>query len=253
MDVTVLGSGTAEPHATRGSPGFLLRHHGQAWLVDGGSGTLQRCMAAGVRPRHLAGGLYTHHHPDHCTDLVPLVFSMRLGPVPRQQDYPIWAGLGFAVLLEGLEAAWGRWLRPGDGRLVLTELPLDRAAQANVGPLLLRTLPADHGAGALHLRLEAEGVSVVFSGDTGPHSELATLASGADLLICECGGSDDQPLAGHLCPTDIARLVDHARPAQVWLTHLYPQVDSQRALATVAEAGVPTRLARDGDRWLRPG
>jgi ribonuclease BN (tRNA processing enzyme) len=89
----------------------------------------------------------------------------------------------------------------------------------------------------------------VFSGDTGPSRELETLTQGADLLICECAGSDEEPVPGHLFPRAVADLVRSARPAEVWLTHMYPQVDPTTATATVAATGVPTRHAADLDVW----
>ena len=59
MRFTVLGSGTAVPDPDRGPAGFLVEVDGLAWLVDGGSGTLQRCARAGVDPRKLSGGVYS--------------------------------------------------------------------------------------------------------------------------------------------------------------------------------------------------
>ena len=110
-------------------------------------------------------------------------------------------------------------------------------------------MAANHGAGALHLRFEADGHSVVFSGDTGPSEHLVDLARGADLLVCECAGSDEQVVPGHLWPSEVARIVHEAAPKEVWLTHLYPHVDPTVAVEVVAATGVPTRHAADGDQW----
>jgi ribonuclease BN (tRNA processing enzyme) len=90
---------------------------------------------------------------------------------------------------------------------------------------------------------------VVFSGDTGPSEALASLAAGADLLVCECASSREAPVPGHLTPEDVAAVADAARPSEVWLTHLYPGVDPAAALRTVAGAGVPVRRACDLDRF----
>lgn len=248
MRFTVLGSGTSVPDPDRGPAGFLVECGGRAWLVDGGSGTLQRCARAGVDPRTLAGGVYSHRHPDHCADLVPLLFSMRVGPPPRPDPYPIWAGEGFAEYLRGLLTAHGKWIEPAGGTPV-TELPLDRETSTDLGGVRLRTAPANHSGGALHLRFEADGRSVVFSGDTGPSDALGALADGCDLLVCECAGSDEERIEGHLWPAAIAELVDSARPGQVWLTHFYPHVDAEHAVRLVARTGVPTRRAQDGDRF----
>jgi ribonuclease BN (tRNA processing enzyme) len=246
---TVLGSGTSVPDADRGPAGFLLQVGGRAWWIDGGSGTLQRTVRAGVDPRTLDGGFYSHHHPDHCADLVPLLFAMRVGPPPRARDYPIWAGAGFGAYLAGLQAVHGKWIRPGAGQVVLTELPLDRESEVDLGDLRVRCAPAAHSAGALHLRFEADGRSVVFSGDTGPSAALVALAAGADLLVCECAGSDEDPVPEHLTPTAVREIAARARPRELWLTHFYPQVDAALALATVRGAGVPVRRAEDLD-WF---
>lgn len=246
----MLGSGTTVPDPARGPAGFLVRRADAAWLVDGGSGTLQRCAAAGVDPRALTGGVFSHHHPDHCGDLAPLLFAMRVGPPPRAVDYPIVAGVGFAAFFARLAAAYGKWIVPGSGQVRIDELTLDGPdARTLDGGVALLSRPADHPASAVHLRFEADGRAVVFSGDTGPNGDLARLADRADLLVCECAAADGHPVRGHLAPSDVAAIVDQARPAEVWLTHLYPDVDPAEAIARVARTGVPVRRAEDQDRW----
>jgi len=250
MRFVALGTGTSVPDPARGPAGFLVSARGHHVLVDGGSGTLQRCARAGVDPRSLSAGVYSHHHPDHCGDLVPLLFAMRVGPPPRRGDYPIFAGHGFAAFFDGLRGVYGKWIEPGRGKVVLHELPLDRPASVELpGAVQLTTRPAHHSAGALHLSFEADGRRVVFSGDTGPSEALVELASGCDLLVCECAGSDDEPVPGHLWPAEVARVVREAQPGLVWLTHLYPHVDPDEAVATVAAEGRPVRHAHDGDAW----
>lgn len=248
MRFTVLGSGTTVPDPERGPAGFLVRAGGGAWLVDGGSGTLQRCARAGVDPRRLDGGVYSHRHPDHCGDLVSLLFSMHAPPT-RTTDYPIWAGEGFAAMLDGLRAIYGHWLALDGAVVRVNELSIEHPTRSELGPVALLTRPARHSGGALHLRFEGDGRAVVFSGDTAASRALVELARDADLLVCECGGSDEQPIRGHLRPTEIAALVDEARPREVWLTHLYPHVDAALAVATVARTGVRVRRADDLDTW----
>jgi ribonuclease BN (tRNA processing enzyme) len=248
LTFTVLGSGTSVPDPERGPAGFLVQLGERRWLVDGGSGTSQRCARAGVDPRTVDGVVYSHHHPDHCGDLVPLLFSMRVGPPPRERDVELIAGRGFGAFFEKVRSAFGKWIEPA-GRVVVTELAVDGPAEHDLGGILLRTRPAAHAAAALHLRFEAGGRSVVFSGDTGPSEQLVELSAGADLLVCECAGSDADPVPGHVWPSWIADLARRARPREIWLTHLYPHVDPGLALRTVAASGVPVRRASDLDRW----
>ncbi|MCB9694996.1 MAG: ribonuclease Z [Alphaproteobacteria bacterium] len=243
---TVLGSGTSIPSATRGPAGFLVQADGSAWLVDGGSGTSTRCMQAGVDPQSLAGGVYSHWHPDHMADLVPLLFSFRVRD--RREPWPIWAADGFQDVLAGLQGVFGKWIAPPGG--VRHEvLSLERPSVRSLGAIVLRTAPANHSAGALHLRFEHPSGAVVFSGDTGPSEALVELARGADLLVCECAGSDLERVPGHLWPAAVLDIVERARPGRVWLTHLYPHVDPEEAVATVSHAGVPTVHAEDLMTW----
>jgi ribonuclease BN (tRNA processing enzyme) len=240
------------PDVDRGPAGFLVQVGGRSWLVDGGTGTLQRCRRAGVDPLLLDGGFYSHHHVDHCADLVPLLFGMKVAAympddVPqRARPYPIVAGQGFRAYFDKLKVVHGSWMEPPSG-VEVHELPLDGEGVWTDGELTLRTRPANHEAAALHLRFDARGRSVVFSGDTGPSDALVELARGVDLLVCECASSDDAPVGRHLGPSQVREIVAAARPREVWLTHLYPGVDPELALATVEKAGVPVRRARDLD------
>ncbi len=248
MRFTVLGSGTTLPDADRGPAGFLVQAEGRSILVDGGSGTLQRLKRAGVDARELDGGVYSHRHVDHTGDLVPLLFTLKVGiDRPRTRDYPIWGGQGFQGFLSALLGVYGQWIQGTAWSTVVTELPLDGPGEALLpGGVLLRTLPANHAAGALHLRFEHDGRSVTFSGDTGASPALAELAEATDLLVCECAYDGPEDYDGHLYAELIRDMVAQARPAQVWLTHMYPQVDPERALRVVREAGAPVIRARDG-------
>lgn len=247
MRFTVLGSGTALPDPERGPAGFLLQHGGAALLIDGGTGTLRQLARAGIDARDLDGGVYSHRHVDHCGDFVPLLFALRVGgDRPRIRDYPVWAGQGFQDFHAGLEGVYGRWIRSETWAVAITELPLDGPGTAALpGGITLDTLPANHSAGALHLRFSADGASVVFSGDTGPSANLARLAAGADLLVCECAVDGPDPRQAHLHAEAVADIVAAARPARVALTHFYPGTDAERAVAVVNAAGAPTERARD--------
>lgn len=244
LEVVALGTGTALPDRRRGPTGIALRAGDATLWIDGGSGTLQRSARAGIDPLRLTGGVYTHRHADHTGDLVPLRFAHRVGG--RTTPYPILAGEGFQVFLDHLAAIYGAWLRED---ATVDELPLTGPATRHLGPFTVRTAPARHDAGALHVRIEVGGRAVVFSGDTGPSDALVDLARDADLLICECAARAPKPDRGHLTPDDLATLVLAARPRATWVTHLYPGVVLAPTLRRLRRAGVDVRRARDGQRW----
>lgn len=249
MKLTVLGSGTYLPDPARGAPGFLLQHEHTRVLVDSGSGTLQRLGRARIDPVSLDAIVYTHRHVDHCADLAAILFHIVHQPSPaRLRDLPIYAGQGFAAFVETLQAAFEGALEPDHFDLRVHELPLDAPGHIDLpGGLVLDTQPAVHSAGALHLRFTSPaGVTVAFSGDTGPSEALETLAAGTDLFVCECALPPHDRFPGHLSARDVASLVAAARPRRVVLTHLYPRHDPGADLDTVAATGVPAVLAEDG-------
>ena len=249
MKFVLLGTGTLVPDEDRGPAGFLVERGDTRLLVDGGSGTIGRLKRYGVDCRDLDGGVYSHRHLDHCGDLAPLLFALRVGvDRPRSRDYPIWAGEGFQAFLDGLRGVYGSWLHSEAFGVPIAELPLDRPGHAELpGGIRLDTLPARHSAGALHLRFTSpDGGTVVFSGDTGPNENLARLAEGVDLLVTECAVPGRDPWDSHLCPDDVAAAIAAARPRRVILTHFYPGLDPEDAMRRVRAAGVPTERGVDG-------
>jgi len=217
--------------------------------VDGGSGTVQRCAQSGVDILELQGGFYSHLHPDHCADLISLCFAMRVNRPRRRMDYRVWGPQGTQSHVDKLTSVWGHHMKPGAGKLLVHEACETEATRFQHLDLTIDARPANHTPGALHLSFAVGQHRVVYSGDTGPSQHLVELAEASDLLVCECAGSDDKPIPGHMTPSDVAELVDAARPKQVWLTHLYPQVDPMVALARVQRTGIQVRHAKDGDVW----
>jgi len=248
----ILGSGTLIPSPERGPAGFLLTSGRSRLLIDGGSGTIAKLSQAGVDARYLDGILYSHRHIDHCGDLVPILFAMSI-PIDqfRDRDLPIWAGKGFAAFLVGLQSFWDDWITPKHFAIGVHEMPLDKPGLADLpGDLHLDTLPAIHEDGAIHMAFTGPGgVRIVYSGDTGVSEGLVSLADHADLLICECGAREGSTYPNHLTPSDVAALVDAARPDKVVLTHLYPSTDVLQAREIVARTGVETFLGVDGQEY----
>lgn len=248
MRFVLLGTGTTLPDPERGPAGFLVEEGAARILVDGGSGTIQRLARHGVDARDLDGGVYTHRHLDHCADLAPLLFTLRVGiDKPRTRDYPIWAGEGFADYLAALRALYPTWLESERFAAPVTELPLDAPGHAQLpGGVRLDTRPAKHGLGALHLSFTApDGWRVVFSGDTGWSDALVELSRGADVLVCECAANLPSE-HDHLNADEVAAVCAAARPHRVVLTHFYPGVDPAAAQGRVRSTGVPVERGFDG-------
>ena len=77
MTTTVVLTGTGMPHAQpgRAGPGVMVRHGELVLQFDAGRATVLRLVEAGVRPGDVDAVFITHHHSDHLTGLVDLVFT----------------------------------------------------------------------------------------------------------------------------------------------------------------------------------
>ncbi|MBI4616337.1 MAG: MBL fold metallo-hydrolase [Planctomycetes bacterium] len=245
MRAVVLGSGTGIPTARRGPAGFLMMDGPRTILVDSGSGTLGRMARAGVLPENLERVLYTHFHPDHVADLVPILFALR--NTPREGDpLAVQGPPGLAALFEKFHGIFGHWIEPGDPpRWRLEEIPPRRHEFPGLAVTPVKTAHTPESQG---YRFELGGRVVAVSGDTGPCGALEELGRGADLLVLECSFPDSRPLEQHMTPSACAEVARRAHPRRLLLTHLYPEMDRARGRARKAFAGLACEVvwAKDG-------
>jgi ribonuclease BN (tRNA processing enzyme) len=97
------------------------------------------------------------------------------------------------------------------------------------------------------MRVEHDGRSLVFSGDTGPTEALVELAREADLLLCEASfvEGDPNPPGLHMTGKQAAEHAQRAGVGQLLLTHIPPWRDRERALAEATPAfSGPVALAQ---------
>jgi ribonuclease BN (tRNA processing enzyme) len=180
-------------------------------------------LKAGVTYKDLDAVLYTHIHPDHCADLVPLIFACKYQEEPRTKDLLIVGGPGFRAYFEGLRWVHGRWMEPDTFRIHTREVRTD---ELNIGPLQVKTRPLEHAPESVGYRVQpAQGRTLVYSGDTDYCLNIVGLASGADLLLLECSFPEGMKVKGHLTPALAGRIAQEAGCRRLCLTHLYPSCD----------------------------
>jgi ribonuclease BN (tRNA processing enzyme) len=210
--VTVLGSGSAVPTARRSCAGYLVEWSRGALLLDAAAGTYMRALKAGLDPLRLRAVLLSHFHADHTADLPALLAARRL---TEGLDRPlVVAGPpGTGELLRALRGAFGHGL---DAEHEVRGFPCE------VDGLRASAFPAAHTAEAVCQRVEADGRTLAYSGDTADCPGLREAVRGADLALLEC--THPRPSAGHLSPAECEAVVAAARPRRVLLTHLGPDV-----------------------------
>jgi len=93
-----------------------------------------------------------------------------------------------------------------------------------------RALAPVHHAGGVAYRIEADGKSVTYSGDTAPDDNLIKLAKETDTLVHECSFPSEEFLLGlHTTATELGHLAAKAECKRLVLTHLYPVCETRTA------------------------
>jgi ribonuclease BN (tRNA processing enzyme) len=129
---------------------------------------------------------------------------------------------------------------------------MEPGAQTDLGPFRLRAFDSVHSAPNLTVRVEANGRSLCYSGDTGPNPHLVEAAYGTDVFLCEASWQSDTEVGFgpiHLRAPEAGRAARDAGAGRLLLTHLWPRLDAERTRAeAAAEFGGPAELASTGER-----
>jgi ribonuclease BN (tRNA processing enzyme) len=130
---------------------------------------------------------------------------------------------------------WGDWMA-GDYTTLVSELPHECPSPIDLAGCRLSWAPAEHRPESIAYRLDGDGGSFVYTGDTEYSESVVELARGADTLLIECSFPDDSPVPGHLTPSGVARIASESGVGLVVLTHLYPAVDGDSLPSEVARS-----------------
>ncbi|HIA28329.1 MAG TPA: ribonuclease Z [Planctomycetes bacterium] len=224
MRVVLLGSGTSVPSALRSPPGLLVECADRRQLVDPGPGACHRLAVAGCSPPDIDDVVISHLHPDHISDLVPFLFTLRNPCWGSEISWPRLIGpRGLLAFYRQLQLPFGRWLPSPDGEIELLEWGGD---PIRAGKFSLKGHPVEHLGSSLAWRWTEEGgAAFVFSGDTGLCDGIVEAAADADLLLLECSAPLGAAHDGHLCPDGASEVIRRSGARRVVLVHLNPECD----------------------------
>jgi ribonuclease BN (tRNA processing enzyme) len=225
--VTILGSGTCVPSLKRSSCAILMEIGETKLLFDSGPGTMHRLLSAGIEIYDIDVIFFSHFHPDHTGELVPFIFATKYPDIRRRStSLTIAAGNGFLNFINGLKAVYGDWMALPEGMMHMVELDSTGPASRQFASFSVQTMPMKHREESIGYRItDSGGKSIVYSGDTDATENLVSLATGADLLICESAMPDELKVPGHLTPSLAGDMAARAHVKKLVLTHLYPECD----------------------------
>ena len=248
IKVTILGSGTCVPSLQRSSCAVLMQIGTSRLLFDSGPGTMRRLLEADTTIFDLDYLFYSHFHPDHTAELIPLLFATKYPDGTRRQaPLTVIAGRGFTKFFAGLKAVYGKWIELPAEMLHFLELDNTSRDSQTFANFRVDSTPVEHNPESIAYRITStDGSSVVYSGDTDFSENLIELAKEADLLICESALPDRLKVSGHLTPSMAGEIATRAAVRQLVLTHFYPdceKVDVKQECRT--NYGGPLLMAED--------
>ena len=232
LDLTVLGCATPYPTADNPCSGYLVSSGNTHVWMDAGSGTLGPLQRY-VRLDELDAIWISHLHADHSADLLTAYYGLLFSDIDLPSPIPLYGPPGTADrLAHFLTNTPTR--SPVESAFAVTELYDGHRATA--GPLRLTSRAVSHGIPAFAVRIETEGASLVYSGDTAPCPSLTELAEDCDALLCEAE-SDRPPSEGeqvHHTPEDAAATARTAGAARLIVTHVGRFLTARQAVTRAA-------------------
>lgn len=245
MRLIVLGCSGSGPGPNSPASGYLVEAGAARLALDMGNGTfgpLQRHLD----PWALTGVLFSHLHPDHCSDFASLAVHRRYHPFapvdPKVPPLPVYAPSEAADRFDAAYAPSAAERAETDLSDVFTFHSLADGATADVNGVALRAGAVDHLCEAYGLRLEFGGRSLVYSGDTGPCDGLIELARGADVLLCEATWPhvnqfwDEPPPGVHLSGRQAGEHATAAGVGRLLITHVASWFDGEEIAAEAKAA-----------------
>ena len=242
MEIQILGSGTCIPSDRRGSSGYLVTLGSNKILLDCGNGVTWKIEKSGENYLEIDHIFITHMHPDHNADLIPFLFATKY-PVEKQRTKKlhVWGPEGFCSFLEEIQNIYGNCLKPD-----LTEINEMVENEYNFDEFNILTIKTGHTENSLAFRLESQGKSIVYSGDTDYFEAFIDFAKDCNVLLIECSLPDRLKRKGHLTPSEVIKISNKVNPDILVLTHMYPVCDSENIYEQIdKETGSKVILGED--------
>jgi len=259
MRLFLLGTGTPTPSLTRACSGYLIEAGRHRIVFDHGFGAYHRLLELGVPVTDISHVFFSHHHYDHIGDYARLVLTRWDQGAGKIPDLKVYGPPPLRLITDrlfGRDGAFGPDIisrteneasldvyraRGGSGARakplpVVRELSPDERVHEGAGEgdgWTVTTAPVHHFAPHLisyGYRIDCDGQSIVYSGDTGPCRALIRLASDCDVLVHMCHYLSGTELSktfsafamGHL---ELAQLAHEAGAKTLVLSHVTEQVD----------------------------
>ena len=245
---------------TRSQTGSAVVVDGRPYLIDCGYGTLRQLVASNVGYLQVSTIFFTHLHDDHTGD-VPALFSFqwtngKTTPTDAYGPYGTTRLVAACVAVihdnveirtvdEGRTVNADTQFHGHDVSAADTSVQIFKDDRITATAIENTHFPARSKAKMMHrslaLRVVSKDRSIVFAGDTAYSPNVAKLARGADILVCEvadatvlaqmqaraqaaAAAGNPESISRHVAethssPADVARMASEAGVKMVVLNH----------------------------------
>ena len=238
MKLTILWSGTCVPSLERSASANFLNIWGLNILVDCWSWTLHQLLRANIDYKEIDIVFFTHFHPDHISELEPLLQALNYTPwFDRKKDLTL-------IWPEGFKEMCSQKIkiktRPNTFDIELKEMQ-EWIQFKDFQVTYTKTI---HSPESIAYRFTSWDKSIVITGDCDYDEKLIDFSKNADILLIECSFSNDMKVAGHLVSSECWEIGQKAKVWKLILTHLYP-LEKELRLEEVRSIFSNTILAED--------
>jgi ribonuclease Z len=255
MRIIALGTGRPFVRRAQANCSWLIElGNGDKFIMDFGSGSQVNFTALEIPHQEITAYFATHLHADHVGDFAqvwigswaggrvkPLVLHGPSGPEPKY-------GIAHFVRCQMESLAWDTDTRLGTLPDAGAEVEVHEFDYKQTGVVydrngvVIKSFPAVHiYDGPVSYRLEWNGLTFVFSGDTTPSQFFVDNAKGADLLIHECfntmtqlierSGYDEKTARAigtmiHTAPNEAGQVLALVKPRLAVVYHFFNDFDT---------------------------
>ncbi len=206
MRVTALGTGMPNQSPSNVATSFLVElGNGDSFLFDLGTGATDRLAGLEADYSKLDKVFASHLHTDHIGDIAALWvggwLNGRFNPLQVWGPSGATTELGTKAHIDHIRAAWvwdvssrAGTLPDAGGEIIAHEFDFSKTAVIyEENGVKITSFPAIHiRDGSVSYRLEWNGLSFIFGGDSVPNKWFAKEAKGADLVVHEAFFTPEQ-------------------------------------------------------------
>ncbi len=216
MKLTVLGINGPFPAPGGATSGYLLTSDSgnTKVLLECGAGILGR-LSRFADIKEISGIVLSHLHYDHMSDMTVMHYLLQFNKLTR--NIPVICPK-----------------EPANIRELIDDVQLDlyEPQTMTIGEMKFSFNPGVHPVPSVSVKVECDGRTFVYTGDTNMHPTLEIFCDGADMLLADAGLANSQwsATAPHLSAGLCGSIAKNCRAGSLLLTHIRPGNDTEALL-----------------------